>query len=368
VNTVRVGGTAVPRVRGLLLLALALALPSSALAGVKVAEQEDFTLELGMRLQARMAYDAVAASGGATDWQRDFMVRRTRLKANGKMLKASYGFEWKIDGTDQTGASPSAQVENAWIQYPLGRGVELKAGLYDQPYSRDRLTSDSKQLAVDRGNVSNVPDALGLADNATGFEFLGKAFKGRAGYTVGLFDNRFIAGRYQDRPMVVGRIDVNLGSTKDVFQDAHFGADSWYSIGVNGSYQSLDSLNGAGSKNSAAGVDGMIDIPTAAGRMFVKSEFNYIRVDASGPRVPLDTRVWMAAAGLLVLHDQLQPFIRFDEVHLDAQVGGAKTDITYVGANLYRKGHSLKFQGDLRFQANTGESLDGGRLQAQLDF
>ena len=355
-------------IRGLVVTAITLAWSAAAFAGVKVAEQEDFTLELGMRLQARMAYEAVAGSGGTTDWQRDFMVRRARLKANGKMLKASYGFEWKIDGTDQVGASPSAQVENAWIQYPLGRGVEVRAGLYDQPYSRDRLTSDSRQLAVDRGNVSNVPDALGLADNAVGFHVLGKAFKGRAGYAVGLFDNRFIPARYQDRPMVVGRLDVNLGSTKDVFQDAHFGPDSWYSIGVSGSYQSLDSLNGAGSKNSAIGVDGMLDIPTGAGRVFVKSEFNSVRVDASGPRVPIDTQVWMAGAGLLVLHERLQPFIRFDEVRLDSQVGGAKTDITYVGANLYRKGHSLKLQGDVRFQANTGESLDGARLQAQMDF
>jgi len=368
VNADRVGDPAAPRFRGLLLLALTLALPSGALAGVKVAEQEDFTLELGMRLQARMADEAVAGSGGTTDWQRDFMVRRARVKANGKMLNATYGFEWKIDGTDQVGSTPSAQVENAWIQYPLGRGVEVRAGLYDQPYSRDRLTSDSRQLAVDRGNVSNVPDALGLADNAVGFHFLGKAFQGRAGYALGLFDNRFIPGRYQDRPMVVGRIDVNLGSTKDVFQDAHFGADSWYSFGASGSYQSLDSLNGAGSKNSAVGVDGMIDIPTAAGRVFLKSEFNYVRADASGPRVPVDTRVWMAAGGFLVLNDRLQPFIRFDEVRLDPQVGGARTDITYVGANLYRRGHSLKFQGDVRFQANTGESLDGARLQAQIDF
>ena len=168
--------------------------------------------------------------------------------------------------------------------------------------------------------------------------------------------------------MVVGRLDVNLGSTKDVFQDAHFGTDSWYSIGVNGSYQSLDSLNGSGSKNSAVGVDGMLDIPTGAGRVLVKGEFNSIRFDPAGPGAEIETRVYMAGAGLLVLDERLQPFVRFDESRLDAQVGGAKTDITYLGLNLYRKGHSLKFQGDVRLQANTNESIDGGRVQAQVDF
>ncbi len=355
--------------RGLLLVAVTLAMPAAALAGVKVVEQEGFTLELGMRLQQRLAYEPLLGPTGGTDWQRDFMVRRARLKMNGKMHTASFGFEWKIDGTDQVGSSPSASVENAWIQYPLGRGVEVRAGLYDQPYSRDRLTSDSRQLAVDRGLVSDLPAALGLADNAVGFHFLGKAFDGRAGYAVGLFDNRTIPGRLQDRPMVVGRIDVNLGSTKDIYQDAHFGSDSWYSLGLNGSYQTIETYAGGDSGTTAAvGVDGMLDIPTGAGRVFLKSEFNTVRLEPSGPGAAINTKVFMVGAGLLVLQDQLQPFVRFDEVRLDALVGGTKTDITYVGMNLYRKGHSLKFQGDLRFQANTTESIDGGRIQAQVDF
>lgn len=363
------GGVVARSLRGLLLVAVTLALPAAARAGVKVVEQEGFTLELGMRLQARMAYDALIGPTGSTDWQRDFMVRRARLKANGKMHTATYGFEWKIDGTDQVGSTPSAAVENAWIQYPLGRGVEVRAGLYDQPFSRDRLTSDSRQLAVDRGLVSNVPDGFGLADNAVGFHFLGKAFDGRAGYAVGLFDNRTQPGRLQDRPMVVGRIDVNLGSTKDIYQDAHFGTESWYSLGVNGSYQTIETYAGSDSfTTSAVGVDGMLDVPTRAGRVFVKSEFNTIRQEPAGPGAANDTRTWMVGAGLLILQERLQPFIRFDEVRLDPLVGGAKTDVTYVGMNLYQKGHSLKFQGDLRFQANTTESLDGGRIQAQVDF
>ncbi len=357
------------RIALLVATTIALALPPLARAGVKVAEQEDFTLELGMRLQARLEYEALGGGTGSSDWQRDFMVRRARLKANGKMLGASYGFEWKIDGTDQVGATPSAQVENAWMQFPLGGSVELRAGLYDQPYSRDRLTSDSRQLAVDRGAVSGVPDALGLADNAVGFHLLGKAFQGRAGYALGLFDNRRVAGRLQDRPMAVGRLDVNLGSTKDVFQDAHFGSDAWYSFGVNGSYQTIENFAGSDSATySALGADAMIDVPTAAGRLFVKGEVHTVRVDPSGPAPANDTRTWMLGAGLLVLEERLQPFVRFDEVRLDPAFGGGIRDITYLGLNIYRRGHSLKFQSDLRLESNTGEAVDGARLQAQIDF
>ncbi|HKQ56854.1 MAG TPA: porin [Candidatus Eisenbacteria bacterium] len=351
-----------------LVLAVLMAAPNVARCGVKVFETEGHTLELGFRLQPRMELDHVLV-GGITDGQRDFMIRRARFKANGKMKTASYGFEWKIDQTDQNGITPSAAVENAWIQFVLGGGVEMRAGLYDQPFSRDRLTSDSKQLAVDRGDVSGVPDGLGLADNATGFQLMGKGYQGRTPWAVGLFDNRRIAGRYQDRPMVVGRLDVNFGSTKDVFQDAHFGTDRWYSLGVNGSFQQIENVaNTDSAAYSAVGGDGMLDVPVGAGRLFVKGEANVVKVDPSGAGPSIETKVWMVGAGFLVLQERLQPFARFDETRFDTAVGGGKRDVTYVGMNYYLKGHSLKLQGDVRLQANTSESVDGARLQAQMDF
>ena len=358
----RVRHSAVRRIAGAFALAALVALPAGAWSGVKVAETEGFTLELGMRLQPRLEYTKLGSDG-----VRDFMIRRARLKANGKMLDATYGFEWKIDGTDQIGASPSAQVENAWMSYPLGRGVEIKAGLYDQPFSRDRLTSDSRQLAVDRGNVSNVPDAFGLADNATGFQFQGKASKGKVVWAAGVFDNRFIAGRLQDTPMVVGRLDLNFGATSDIYQDAHFGDGRWYSLGLNGSYQPIETPSGTDSMTiSAVGIDGMLDIPTRLGRLFVRGEASSITRDYENLLLStIETRQWMAGAGLLILEERLQPFIRFDEVRYE---NAPNTDTTYLGMNLYRRGHSLKFQADVKFEANTDQSLDGGRLQAQIDF
>ena len=365
----RLAGRALTLTHGLLVLAVASLVPAAAGGGVKVFDSPDHTLELGLRLQPRMEYERVVTAG-SSDGQRDFLIRRARLKANGRMLTATYAFEWKIDGTDQIGATPTAAVENAYVQCPLGHDVELRAGLYDQPFSRDRLTSDSRQLAVDRGEVSNVPDALGLADNVVGFEILGKANGGHALYTVGLFDNRLIAGKLQDVPMVVGRLDLNLGSTKDVFQDAHFGSDSWYSVGLNGSFQgSLQNAAGADdSSNAAAGIDGMIDVPVGVGRLFVKGEMNAIRTEEHGRSDQNNSTVRMLGLGLLVLNQRLQPFVRFDQVRGDTWARGGRKDITFVGANLYRRGHNLKLEGDLRFQAATHDAVDGARLQAQIDF
>ncbi len=361
-------------IRGLLVLASISLVSGTALAGLKVYEKDDVTLELGMRLQPRAEYTRFAIPGG-TDGQRDFMIRRARLKANGKMQGVTYCFEWKIDNTDvitgaTTTSSPVAGVENAWILYPLGGGVQLRAGLYDQPFSRDRLTSDSKQLAVDRGAVSDIPAAIGLADNAVGLHLQGNVKGGRGQYAVGLFDNVTIGGRLQDVPMAVGRVDINLGSSKDLYQDAHFGKDKWYSIGLNGSYQgSIENAAGADDGvNAAAGVDGIIDVPLRTGRLLIKGELNAIRKEIPGSTVENNGTVRMIGAGFLIMKERLQPFVRFDQVRGDVALSGVSRDITYVGANLYQKGHNLKIQGDLRFQSGTDDSVDGARLQAQIDF
>ena len=96
----------------MLVLAAVSMLPATAFAGAKVYEKDDFTLELGMRIQARMEYSRIPAVAGGTEWLRDYMIRRARLKANGKIQGCTYGLEWKIDGTDQNGATPAAAVEN----------------------------------------------------------------------------------------------------------------------------------------------------------------------------------------------------------------------------------------------------------------
>jgi hypothetical protein len=335
-----------------------------------VLEKDDFSLDVGLRIQPRMELER----GSTPAWRRDFLVRRTRLKAGGKMHGAQYKFEWKIDSTDRNGATPSASVENAYVQYPLVAGVQVRAGLYDLPYSRDRLTSDSRQLAVDRGEVSNVPDAVGLADNGIGFHFLGKVHGGRAEYAVGLFDNRVLtsAGATQDWPMVVGRVDLNFGATKDVYQDTHFGDDTWCSLGLNGSYQGgIENGGGTGDGSSAAvGVDGMIDVPAGPGRLCARTEFNNVSlVPAVTPnRNSDDTLVWMAGLGYLMFGERLQPIVRFDQVWPDDARGGSSRSIAYAGLNLYQNGHSLKVQGDVRFESATGHPVDGVRLQAQVDF
>jgi hypothetical protein len=116
----------------------------------------DITFKPGLRLQTRYSHD------GSTN-NNDIAIQRFRLKGAGDAWKAKYALEMKIDNTGTTGKNPTAAVENAWLDYTFIPELAARAGLYDVPFSRDALTSDSKLLFMDR---SLIKDALrpGLAD------------------------------------------------------------------------------------------------------------------------------------------------------------------------------------------------------------
>jgi hypothetical protein len=84
----------------------------------------------------------------------------------------------------------------------------------------------------------------------------------------------------------------------------------------------------------------------------------------------LRTNLWMFGAGYLIWNERLQPAFRIDGVILDdkAPNPGLKSNIASIGLNYYKKGHSLKLQGDLSFASGTGDAVDAGRVQAQVDF
>ncbi|MBZ0270138.1 OprO/OprP family phosphate-selective porin [bacterium] len=360
----------------LVTLCLLIATPRAAQAGVLVYESDDVTMELGLRIQPRVSVArGPSAAGDEMEWQREFLVRRSRMKIGGTAMSATYYLEWRLDGTGRNaggvlGAPPVSGVENGYIQFPVrGPALQIRAGLYDQPFSRDRLTSDSKQMTVDRGLVSSVPAGLGLADNVIGVDARGAFDGGRATYVVGVYDNRMIASSLQNTmPMVVARLDVNFGSTRNVYRDAHFGDDSWYSAGVNGSFQGKleDSAGNEDGRNAAVGVDGMIDVPAGGGRLLVRAEANMIRIEAPAED-GLVTLTMMAGAGFLI-GERVQPTVRYDQVKVDDSAGGGNRNATTVGCNYYIRGHNLKVQGDITIRSDSGDGVDGGRLQAQLDF
>ena len=112
----------------------------------------------------------------------------------------------------------------------------------------------------------------------------------------------------------------------------------------------------------------MIDVPMGSSRFFARSEVNSISVKAPIGGDAITTTTWMAGVGILMFEQRVQPMLRYDQVRRDEAVGGGTQNVTYVGSTLFQRKHNLKIQADLRFESGTTESLDGGRLQAQVNY
>ena len=180
--------------------------------GILIATNDgDLTFKPGVRIQPRYMYD----SGNSNN---DFFIRRFRLKGAGSAYGvAKYGVELKIDNEGRFAVSPTARVENAWLDFPVADDQAfLRAGLYDIPFSRNALTSDSKLLFMDRTLIKEQLTAVGMADNTIGLMLHGRPYCGQFEYAFGIFDNdqfeRFgLAGtKESDQLMPAGRVVWNV--------------------------------------------------------------------------------------------------------------------------------------------------------------
>lgn len=171
----------------------------------------DITFKPGVRLQPRYEYDAFEGNN-------DFFIRRFRLKGSGTAFDiARYGTELKIDSTSRFGADPKAVVENAWLDFTLWEDLSyLRVGLYDLPFSRNALTSDSKLLFMNRSLIKGALTTQGFADNTVGLLLHGRPLDGLIEYDVGVFDN-FVYEKFgptgtreADQLMPAGRVVLHL--------------------------------------------------------------------------------------------------------------------------------------------------------------
>ncbi len=140
-------------------------------------------LKFGLRTQFRYAYSKSAKT-------HDIMIRRTRLKFEGSIFKGTkFKVEIKSDDAGRAGHTNKTEVEDITLFLNfLEPNVVVRFGLYDAPFSRDNLTSDSKLLFMDRSDISEGFHSEGLSDNAFGMEFYG-LISDHLEYHLGVFDN-----------------------------------------------------------------------------------------------------------------------------------------------------------------------------------
>jgi phosphate-selective porin len=343
----------------------------------------DITFKPGLRVQTRYSHD-----GGPDN--NDIAIQRFRLKASGDAWKAKYGVEMKIDGTGRTGANPNAAVENAWLDYAFAPDYLVgRAGLYDLPFSRDALTSDSKLLFMDRSLIKDALTFFGLADNGIGVMARGRPLGGHLEYAAGVFNNESFDGPgvFRSRGstndvMPVGRIAVDLldrapaGGYAD-YKASYVGEGRRLAIG-------LDGARLGNAENNVNGVVQEFDLSAWGTDLFfnwgpytLQAEYNWFRVSGD---VDGSNRGWYVQGGYLVeplnavlaeaapWFPDLELAARYQQ--LDAESFSPDEEKrTSLGMNAYIHGHNLKIQTDLSFR-QLQQSADSKlyQIQLQLDF
>ncbi|MBI3780626.1 MAG: hypothetical protein HY278_06180 [candidate division NC10 bacterium] len=333
-------------------------------------KQKRITFKPGFRLQLREAYDL--ASG-----QNDVFLARLRLKAKGELFHViRYFAELKIDNLGRRGKDPKAQPENAWLEYTVTRNFALRVGLYDLPFSRNALTSDSKLLLIDRSLIKDSLTSFGLADNTTGLLGHGRPFGGRFEYAAGIFNNdrfRRIGApgpNRSDSLMPAGRVVVNLldpaprGGYAD-YQSSYLGKGKRLSIGTHFAHlrKAHDSVSGFSLFGWGT------DVIFSSGPFTFEGEYDRLRKRLNGGNPDVHVDGWHVQTGYLVRrrveftarHQQLNPGVRVPDKTLRW---------TSVGSNVYIRGHNLKVQFDYTFRRGPGQVVktDVVQLQMQADF
>jgi hypothetical protein len=365
---------------------------------------DGITFKPGFRLQGQYRYGGVVSD-------HLFRIRRFRMKGSGKLFGiAKYGAELRVDGTGSTRIPGLAGVpinnigvENGWVEFTKLQDVKARFGLYDIPFSRSNLTSDSKLLFQDRSIIRSLLSGVGLSDNTIGALFHGRPFNGKLEYATGVFQN----DNFKQLPTTSARLVLNLldppkqGGYAD-YRGSYIGQGRRLAISANGAYTpNVTDLNPnlpGGATPAGTNYDLYAfgsDIFFNTGPFTVQAEYNWFKKDtgSTGPAGAADyvTQGGYVQAGLLLgplfgiqegasasFLNSIELAARYQDVDDETPavfgVGGAargRAQWTSVGLNYYIRSHNLKVQTDYTFRDSTffGE---GDRhvfqLQLQLDF
>lgn len=339
---------------------------------LSLGECGDITFKPGVRIQARYLYDD-------EDHNNDFFIRRFRLKTSGDVFGlAKYGMELKIDNTDRYCKDAKAVVENAWVDFTICKELAyLRVGLYDIPFSRNALTSDSKLLFMDRSLVKFGLTDIGLADNTIGLLLHGRPYEGRLEYYIGIFDNEKFekigsSGKKQsDQLMPAGRLVWNFldpATPSDGYADykeTYLCDGRHLALGINAGYlgcaeEEFEDYEEE-EEDKKFDISGCgIDLYYNCGRITFLAEYDWFNEDKIGYG-------WYVAAGYLIW-GPIEVAARYQELKPTRNYSHDKLRWTSLGVNYYFREHNLKIQSDYTFKREKGDSVDNDVFQIQLQF
>ena len=345
-----------------------------------------FLLKFGGQVQMRYVVnnrkDAPAAA--VDDWETGFTLRRVKVSLAGHVGDPRFDYYLLLAANrDTTGID----MEEAILGYNFEGGVRVFGGRFKDRFARENIISSSRQLTPDRSTIANIFTANDNLVEGVGVEWpvapqlLKLALTVTDGLnsgTTGGANTGFINGGndFQNDASDVAmsaRADFKLAGDWKNAEDFNawssitdlqlfVGAAVHYEVGETGDLQAAATTAATGPYDRF--VQWTIDtLIKGQGVAVYAAVFGWhFEHTASNPFVNSDLYAAMIQAGVMVIPDRLEPFVRYEWISMD-DLNTNDLNIITAGFNYYFRGHAAKFTADVQVvldNVNTVSTLGVG--------
>lgn len=307
----------------------------------------DGAFELGItgQIQFRWVSDFQGDDVRSDDWEGGFQLRRAKLGFAGHIADPRLTYDIVLAADREDG---SVEVEDAIIGYSYSDELTLMGGKFKLPFLRQELISSKRQLAVDRGLVTEF-FTLDRSEQIA-LNWASDTLRAAISFNDGADEEFSTAGADAVEYAFTGRIDAKLAGDWDQAKDlANWDRDTLgVFIGGAAHYQAGDGNNADFGSESEANyfawtVDGLVE----TGGLSVLGAFTggHIEWDDNIGAADRDMYGALIEAGYMV-SDKLQPFARWEWLDDDADATDDLQAVT-AGVNYFLNGHAAKFTTDV---------------------
>jgi phosphate-selective porin OprO and OprP len=339
----------------------------------------DDQFELRLSLKGQIRFESlhlddrtVGTTTTEANWQSRFLIPRMRVYFDGHIFGKQPTFSVELE----TANRGFTMVKNAFLNYAFSPMVQLRAGNYKKPFSRQQLVSDFTEEFIERsitdgfigaGRDLGVEVHNGIEGSPEGIEYALGIFNGPGTETPTISCK---AGAMATDPptcalpssvpadfgpMLVAHLGFNYGHIKGYSEADLEGGPLRLAVGA--SYkvnlQDLKKVNGDSQFLQALVLDAMLKIEG-----FDLSGAFFWRKDATA-----DAQLGLyVQAGYLVVPKRVGVAVRFSQIPAPTNVDEHLREI--LGAlDLYANGHGLKLMIDGGVLQNTDPAVDTTDLQ-----
>lgn len=307
-----------------------------------------FLMEVSGQLQFRY----IANSQNDRDDEDDsgFQIRRTKLTFEGHVADPRIGYKVQLTADRDSG---DVSAEDMILSYDLSDELTVAGGAYKLPFLRQFLMSSARQLAVDRGIVTEA-FSLGRADQIS-LTYQTDAFRLSGAFSDGAESNYTDYNNDGVEYAFTGRVDVKLAGDWNQWKDLVSLPGDGLSAFIGGAvhYQAGDEPTGVFSE------DGDLLAWTIDGS--VKSNGFSALAAIMGSHFDGDVTGETDAYGVLVeagysINERIQPFARWEWADADTP-GVSDLQAVTAGFNYFLNGHNAKVTTDVVwvYEGNAGD-------------